>query len=216
MKNKIILFTLSTLLLLTLSVSGLAQLKLGVIGGISTSDIPGEELIILNQNDLDAFKLSANEANYGFHFGIFLRGEIGNFYIEPTLVFNSNSIDYKLEEIAGDQTIQSVKNESYQYLDMPLIFGLRYGILRIGAGPVGHVFIDSSSELFDVSGYKQKFDQMTWGWQANLGLDVWMIRLDLRYEGNFSKTGEHFEFFNHKYQFDKSPTRWIASVGVTF
>ena len=87
MKNNIILFVLSSVFCLSFFTAAQAQLKLGVIGGISTSDIPGEELLILDQKDLDAFKLSAKEANYGFHFGLFIRGEIGQFYIEPTIVF---------------------------------------------------------------------------------------------------------------------------------
>lgn len=215
MINKIIQLTF---LLSFISLSNIAhsQIKLGVLGGISTSDIPGEELLILNKMDLDAFTLSAKEAEYGFHFGAFIRGQIGSFFIEPAIIFNSNSVDYSLEEVSGDQTFNTIKNETYQYLDMPLIVGLKYGILRLGAGPVGHVFIDSSSELFDVKGYRQKFDQMTWGWQALVGLDIWMIRLDVRYEGNFNKSGEHFEFFGHQYNFDKSPSRWIASAGISF
>lgn len=192
------------------------QLHLGVVGGISTEDIPANELVIINKNGLESFKLSAEQANYGIHFGLFLRGEIGKFYIEPALTFNSNNINYRIEDLNGDQTVTLVKKESYQYLDLPLIMGLKFGILRLGAGPVGHVFIDSSSELFDLSGYRQKFDQMTWGWQANIGLDIWFLRLDLKYEGNFNNYGEHFEFFGERYQFSNRPTRLIASAGITF
>ena len=192
------------------------QIRLGVMGGLSTSDIPANDLIILDQDGLETFKLSAEQADYGFHFGLFLRGEIGKFYLEPSLIFNSNNIHYRIEDLNGDQTFSLVKNETYQYLDLPLIMGFKFGFLRLGAGPVGHVFIDSSSELFDIGGYRQKFEQTTWGWQANVGLDIWFIRLDLKYEGNFTRYGDHFEFFGQSYRFSDRPTRLIASVGITF
>ena len=193
-----------------------AQIHLGVLGGLSTQDIPRERLVILNQQDIDAFKLSVDNADYGIHFGFFLRGEIGNFYIEPSVIFNSNRMEYRVEELTGDDRITLLKNESYQFLDLPLIMGLKWGILRLGAGPVGHVFIDSNSELFDLDGYKQKFDQMTWGWQANVGLDIWFLRLDLKYEGNFNNSGDHLEFFGHRYNFSQNPSRLIASIGISF
>lgn len=193
-----------------------AQVKIGLIGGVSSSDIPRDQLLIYNDQTLDTFTLSARQADYGLHFGFFIRGEIGKFYIEPALVFNSNKIDFRIAELEQNGAFGKIKSESYQYLDIPLILGYKYGILRLGAGPVGHLFIDSSSELFDVSGYRQKFDAMTWGWQANLGLDIWMLRFDLRYEGNFNNYGDHFEFFGRKYSFHQQPGRLIASAGITF
>src|SRR5690606_14731264 len=157
-----------------------------------------------------------SDAKYGIHFGVFVRAQLLGVYIEPSIIFNSNSIDYAVQDLRDDQLFTELRKESYQQLTIPIIFGIKTGILRIGTGPVGHIFIDSSSELLQISGYQQRFDDLQWGWQGVLGLDLWKLRFDLRYEGRFSKHGGHFEFFGEKYQFSSNPNRLIASVGLTF
>ena len=102
---------------------------------------------------------------------------------------------YEITDFGNPGTLDLIKSENYQYLDIPLIIGLKAGPVRLGAGPVGHVFIDSSSELFDIDGYEQKFDEMTWGWQGGIGFDIWNIHLDIKYEGNFSNFSNHFIFY---------------------
>ena len=62
----------------------------------------------------------------------------------------------------------------------------------------------------------QKFDQATFGWLASLGLDVWNLMLDIRYEGNFSKFGDHFTYNGQQYSFDNSRARILVSVGISF
>lgn len=96
------------------------------------------------------------------------------------------------------------------------MMGLKYGPLRLQGGPVGHLFLNSKSDLFDLEGYDQRFDEMTYGWQAGIGLDIGKVILDFKYEGNFNNFGDHIVFGNNSYQFDDSPGRFIASLGIAF
>lgn len=191
------------------------QIDMGIIGGISTADIPSGKILI-DKHGLDTLSVFASDARYGIHFGVFVRAQLLGVYIEPSIIFNSNSIDYAVQDLKDDHIFTELRKESYQQLTIPIIFGIKTGIFRIGTGPVGHIFIDSSSELLQISGYQQRFDDLQWGWQGLLGLDLWKLRFDLRYEGKFSKHGGHFEFFGDKYQFSSNPNRLIASVGLTF
>ena len=167
-------------------------------------------------NDVEEFKLAINDANYGMHIGFLIQAKMNKFFIQPEFLFNSNSVNYKVEDFSGDQIITTIKEEKFNYLDIPIMVGYRLGPLRLQGGPVAHVLINSSSELFDLEGYDQKFDETTWGYQAGVGLDIWRFIFDLKYEGNFNKFGDHINFFGDQYTFDKSPGRWIASVGFTF
>lgn len=67
-----------------------AQFNFGLIGGISSVDIKPSTLNITDKNKLDSFSLAFDNADYGFHFGGFVRISIQSFYIQPELVFNSN------------------------------------------------------------------------------------------------------------------------------
>ena len=40
------------------------------------------------------------------------------------------------------------------------------------------------------------------------------VQLDLRYEGNFNKYGDHIEFFDDAYHFSNNPARLMLNVNV--
>ncbi len=191
-----------------------AQLSIGLRGGISTTDLDGKELLVRNGSDIDQLKLSVREAGYGVHFGLFTRLQIENVYIQPELLFNSNSVDFTVEELSDG--FSTVKNERYQYLDIPILIGIKKGPFRLQGGPVAHIFIDSKSELFDINGYDQKFDESTWGYQLGVGLDIWKFLFDLKYEGSFNNAGDHISFFGQDYNLGDSPGRFVASIGLRF
>ena len=191
-----------------------SQVRIGIKGGLSSMDITPSSLVILDASDAERFKLDVRDAKYGVQLGFFIQAQIGTFFLQPEMVFNSNSVDYTLEDLQFNDDL--IKDENYQYLDFPLIMGIKMGPVRIGAGPVAHLFLDSTSDLFDVDGYDQTFEKLTYGWQAGLGLDIWKLHIDVRYEGNLSKFGNHLEFYGHEYAFDESASRIIASMGISF
>lgn len=210
--KKLIIFSLCVFL----SQVTFGQFKFGIRGGLNTTDLTPSQLLIKNSNDVSNFSLSVKEANYGIHFGIFTQAQIGNFFIQPEILFNSNSVNYEVDDFSLSGTANFIKNEQFQNLDIPVMLGFKFGPLRLGGGPVAHVFLNSTSELFDFDGYEQDFKELTWGYQAGVGLDIWKFVLDLRYEGNFTKYGDHLVFFGENYQFNDNPSRIIASVGFAF
>lgn len=196
------------------TVSG--QFSFGVTAGLSTSDIDNEQVNIILQ-DVDQFKISATEARYGIHAGVFSIIQIDGFYMMPEIIFNSSKVEYEITDLDQSGEVYSVyRDETFQKLDLGLMMGAKMGILRAGIGPVGHVHLDNVSQLWNVEGYDQNFQDLTWGWQAGLGLDILFAHLDIRYEGNLSKFGDHMNFFGQDFHFDKREHRWIARVGFSF
>ncbi|MEO1514304.1 MAG: porin family protein [Bacteroidota bacterium] len=190
-----------------------AQFKFGVRGGITTADVNPGELLITNRENFQDLKLSVSEANYGIHFGLFTQIQMGKFFIQPEAIFNSNSVDFRAEDL---NNVSDILTEKYQYLDIPFMMGIKMGPLRLQGGPVGHLFVNSKSDLFDIQGYDQNFDRMTYGWQAGVGLDIWKFVLDFKYEGNFNNFGDHIVFNDRPYAFDDTPGRMVFSLGVAF
>lgn len=182
--------------------------SLGLKGGLNTQINYPDDITVGNGDD--AFNLGLNGRQFGTQFGMYMRfGK--RFFIQPEVLFNSNKTDYKIgESSVGDV----VRNEKYQYLDFPVLAGVKLGPVRLQAGPVGHYFLKSTSEFTDFDGYEARFKQMTWGWQGGLNVGFKRVSLDFRYEGNFSKQGNHFTFFGDQYQFSDSPARFI--VGLNF
>lgn len=217
MKNSLII-----LLFIALTASLQAQqgnrFQIGLKAGLSTTSLETDQIRILDQGGIDRLELAVKDAKYGFHAGLVIRAQFNKFILQPELLFNSSQVDYEVDDLIGGNVITTTLNESYQYLDIPILAGFKLGPLRLQAGPVGHIFLGSDSELNDLPNidYRQKFEDMTLGWQGNIGLDIWNLMLDFRYEGNFTKFGNHINFAGRQYQFDDTPSRWIASVGFLF
>ncbi|MCB9288551.1 MAG: PorT family protein [Lewinellaceae bacterium] len=191
-----------------------AQLKLGLRMGMSTTMVDANQVDIPGPAGGDFLKIGLDKAHFGIHGGLIIQARLGRFLLQPELLLNSNRVDYRVDDLAGATVESAIRTEKFQYLDLPLFLGVQAGPFHLQAGPEAHFFINSSSELFDYEGYEQKFDQATFGWIAGVGLDVWNLMLDLRYEGNFSKFGSHITFNGQQYAFDNSPSRILLSLGV--
>lgn len=197
-------------LCLLFAVPAFSQLKLGLKVGGSSTNIDAEDFMVGNELDV-----SLQDVNFGIHGGLVIRAQLGKFLIQPEVLFNSNSVDYKVDDLSNN-IIGQIKEEKFQYLDIPLLLGYKFGPLRLMAGPEGHIFINNSSELTDFDNYDEKFKSMTLSWLGGIGLDLWSLMLDVRYEGSFNKFGEHIRFGNQQFDFDDRPSRWTFSVGFLF
>lgn len=189
-----------------------SQIKFGLKVGGSTTNVDAEDFKV--GNSVDSIGVALKDANYGIHGGIVIRAKIGNFLLQPEVLFNSNSVDYKVTEL--DNLTEQIKTEKFQYLDIPVLLGYKFGPLRLMAGPQGHIFINNSSELTDFDSYSDKFDKMTLSWLGGVGLDIWSLMLDVRYEGGLQRFGDHIRFGNQQFDFADRPSRWTFSVGFLF
>jgi hypothetical protein len=199
--------------LLFLCVCAFSQVRWGLRLGLSTSQLEAEDFNIIS-NGTDRFTLALKDAQYAIHGGLVIQAEIGNLIFQPEVIFNSNSADLELDDLQNATTV--VTKEKYQYLDIPVMLGYRLGMFRLHLGPVGHIFLNSTSGITDVEGFEEDFDGLTLGWQGGLGLDIGPLALDLRYEGNFNKFGDHINFGGQEYSFSQNPARFLAAVSYMF
>lgn len=184
--------------------------KFGLKTGISNDKVTAADLK-LDHLDGDGV-LSIDGAHHGFHFGIYSRIGKG-FYIQPEVLFNSNKVDYSLTE-GG---FENLFTEKYQKVDVPLLFGIKLGPLRLNGGPVGHFAINSTSDLVHPGGYRQQLEKTTFGGQLGFGLNLGKhLTLDLRWEDSLGKFGDKVTLFGEEYKFDKNHSRLLASIGYTF
>ena len=204
-----------TLLLVTITTLAFAQddkAEFGIKIGLQNHNVVTPETISL-ESSAELVEMSIGEIDYGFHAGFYGRFKFLKLYWEPALLLNSQGITYLVKE--SDDSVTEVK-EYYQDLDIPLNIGFKIAFVKIHAGPVAHIHLNSTSELFDVEGYEQKFKNATFGYQAGLGLDFKKLRLSLNYEGNFTNYGDHISFEGEGYTFSESPSRLIFSIGLAF
>jgi hypothetical protein len=192
-------------------ISAVSQIDFGIRGGINFNwskaynfSQPGYEYKLKIQNTLST----------GFHFGVISRIKLFKILIQPEILFTSlnNTIEY--EEIT-DGEIQII-NQEFDRLDLPVLALIKLKAFKIEIGPVASFLLKDKSDLYDEIGYKQKYNNITLGYQAGIGLDISKLTFDLKYEGNLSKFGNGLEIGGNTFNFNTKSNQLILSMGVFF
>lgn len=189
-----------------------AQFEYGLRLGMSTQDVNTDELL-LQDNSFSDLRLSLGEASYGYHVGLYAQFKVAGITISPEINLNSNSYEYRLQEFNENGGIEKIIQDQYQYVDIPLLFGVKLGPLRAYAGPEAHYFINSFSKLASENGFEEQVTKLQYGAIAGAGLNVGRLRLDVRYELNFSDFEDHLFYNNEGIDFNSDDSRLIFSLG---
>jgi hypothetical protein len=191
--------------------SAVSQIDFGFRGGVNfyrpkayNFSQPGYEYELNLQNNLST----------GFHFGLISRIKVFKILLQPEILFTNinNTIEY--EELV-DGEIHSI-NQEFNRLDLPVMTLIKIKALKIEFGPVASLLLKDKSDLFDEIGYRQKYNNITFGYQAGLGFEISKLTFDLKYEGNLSKFGYGIEIGDDTFNFNTKSNQLILSVGVFF
>lgn len=190
------------------------DVRVGLRAGVTTSDVTTDEIRFTSAGQ--DFGLALEDARYGYQGGLFLQLRAGNFVVQPEVLFNAEGSDYRLRAFRGSEIVSTLREERYQYLDVPVMLGYKVGPLRLQAGPVGHAFLSSTSELEGLAEYDAVFDKFSFGYQAGVGLDLWRVLLDFKYQGGVRGVGDHLRFGGQDIDFSEQPGRLVIGVGLAF
>lgn len=202
------------LLLLTLLIFAVftahSQIRYGIKAGVSSTTFRAD-----NINTEEYEITSIKDSKMGFHGGAMLQINFFSLYLQPELLLATVSNELSINDLSEGGT-ETVKQE-FTKLDFPVMFGRRFGPARIGLGPVGTIMLGKSSELEEQTGYREKFNTATFGYQIGAGIDLLQfIALDVRYEGNLSKLGSGIVIGGEERKFDSRGNQFIFSVGIYF
>ncbi|MBC6993644.1 outer membrane beta-barrel protein [Neolewinella lacunae] len=199
---------------LLFSVPAFAQVEFGLKAGLATESLQ-EERFDLSRAGREDLALAISDADYGFQFGALLRIPFSErFGLQTELTFNSAKTDFSFDDPDSDGT--QVFRERYNDLNVPLMASWKLAFLRLNAGPVGHFFVSSTSDLMDADGLERTWDSFNLGYTLGGSIDIGKITLDLRYDGNFSKYGEDFSVAGETFRVDQAPKRWIGTLAYRF
>lgn len=200
-------------------------LKFGLRAGVSSTDLSADDLLITNLDGLQELSIKAGNSRVGVHGGIFARINIPviPIYIQPELLFSSVGGEYEVSSVTGGTSETSIKDVNFSRLDIPALLGTKLGPLRVNAGPIftfilseDNGFADAVREASEITNAEQDNNGATVGYQAGLGLDLWKLALDVKYEGNLSKLGEGVTLRGNRYNFDTRNSQVVFSLGYFF
>jgi hypothetical protein len=198
-----------TILVVLISFPVFSQIKFGIKAGAETTKVPTYD-ISTGTSNIEALE----DASWGFHGGIFMRLKLLALFVQPELVFASNTYDYTVKTA----TVTEVKSQTFNRVSVPVLVGFKLGPLRLNAGPAASIQIGSPKALIDDPKFEQMYKGAVWGYQAGLGLDILnKITLDARYAGGLGeKFGDAVTISGQDFQLDYSQKSFLLSVGIMF
>jgi len=196
-------------LVVSFSLTAFSQLQLGIKAGAETTTVPTYN-ITTGENNIEALK----DAEWGYHVGAFLRVSILAFYIQPEVVFASNTFDYNVTTVSGTQ----LEQQKFDRLSVPVLFGFKLGPLRLNAGPAASFQIGSPGALIDDPDFSNLYKNAVYGYQAGIGLDLFKkLTIDARYAGPFSdEFGDTVEIGDQSFNLDYGQSSFLLSIGILF
>lgn len=173
---------LAVIFTILLAIPAFSQLKFGIKAGASTNTVPSYNS---STGGTSIAIRPLKDAAWGFHAGIFLRGELGPVFLQPEAYFASNTYQYNVTTVSAAEV---VRDQTFNRLEIPVLVGLKFGPLRINAGPAASVPIGSPKALTQDANFNDLYRGTTFGYQAGIGVDILnTLTLDARYGGSLAK-----------------------------
>jgi hypothetical protein len=207
-------------LIVLASVPAFSQVKFGLKAGISTTNLSMADIKTLTSGNTSYTVDAVTSAKYGFHGGVFVRLKLLAVYLQPELLFTTRTNEYTVNQLNGNGVpiLTTAVKQNYNKLDIPVMLGIKLGPLRVNAGPVGSLLINSPKAILTNPDFKNNYSKMTIGYQAGLGFDLLnFLTFDLRYEGSLKKYQNQIEnLAKTKVNLDDRPNAFLFSVGIMF
>lgn len=186
-----------------------ARLDLVSGGAVTTSTIEADK-ITTNNYSVETI----NDAKVGFQIGLISQIQIRKFFLQPELLLSTSGGVVRVTDLGNGSS--QLKDQRFTKVDIPVLVGGKWGPLRLGVGPVASIVIKSKSELSDINQFDDKFKSATFGYQAGIGLDIWKLALDVKYEGNLSRMGDKVTIAGQNYSFDGRVSQWVFGAALFF
>jgi len=209
--KKLILIAIASFFLV--QVSNAQLFSYGIKAGLGFSSINMDDITGIEDGS-DAYDLVTGDAVTGYHIGLQTRIKIAMVLIQPELYFNAGGGTVEQVYENGTSELFDVK---FKTIDIPLLLGVKLGPARLHVGPVGSLVLSESTDLTELEpDFEMYASTMAWAYQAGVGLDLWKLSIDARYQGSLSAFGESITLGGTEFPVDASPSKWIISLGYWF
>lgn len=207
---------ITIILVVLISIPAFSQLKFGIKAGVSTSSLSMGTVKTLTSGTTSYTVDALTTAKYGFNGGVFMRLTIFGLYIQPELLLDTRTNEYTVKNV--QTSVSSNVKQNFNKLDIPVMLGIKFGPLRLNAGPSASLLINSPKDLIDSPEFKGMYSKMTVGYQAGLGVDLLKtLTFDIRYEGSLKKYQNRIKnLAGTSVNLDDRANAFVFSLGLFF
>ncbi len=168
------------------------ELEFGIKAGINTGKGSISEIKSWS-NDPQTFN-SFNGGVYGR-----LKVMLIGLYVQPEVILNSRKGVYKISDATN---ISFEATNKALYVDVPVLIGLKMlKLFRVYAGPNFQFLVNQETTFSNISSgttpTKKDLNKQSTGVQMGVGLDLWKLRLDGKWDWNPGSMGNFMEYNNN-------------------
>lgn len=157
----------------------------------------------------------SSDPTLGWQVGLVSRINLPMFHIQPEILFNMHRYDLETVATGGSASKAEIKINT---VDVPVMVGLRLLMLRFQAGPVFNVMTESKVKHNRGESHYVTVDRPTVSFAAGIGVDLWKLNIDARYNGNFKRVQQDIQVGqdgdNHTYRTNFN--NWTFSLAYMF
>ena len=159
-------------------------------------------------------KYKTGDPVVGFHAGLFARVTISSFYVQPELLFTNAGGKIRLTDNAS-ANVNEMLEYKYNRVDVPVLVGLKLSFVRFNAGPVASFNVNTENKSPKELGkeLENRYKSATIGFQAGVGLDLWKVIVDLKYESGLDSQLDKVNINGTSYSFDQRAQQVLLSIG---
>lgn len=202
MKKTLLLFSL----LLGSFMSHAQIFQIGPRFGVSSSNLKVDQVTNSNLQTI-----SQSDARLGFHAGVYSRIMVLGFYVQPEFLFTSTSSEIAITSTSGT----TVSQMNFAKIDVPVMVGKRFfRIARVNAGPVFSTLLKADARQGNITeDVSSQYKSASVGFQIGVGVDLWKLNADLKYEGSFSALSDNISIQGQSFAASTRPSQFILSLG---
>jgi Outer membrane protein beta-barrel domain len=185
--------------------AGFAQITFGIKGGVNFAQLKTD----FQNQSIGSNLQQSLDTKTGYAAGAYLRIGTGLF-IQPELMLSAKGGNLNIFNGSSSQTVSI----DYTSIDVPVLIGMKFGPLRVNAGPLAS-FKVSNSISDDLKNYSSNignsFKGASYGYQAGAGIDLGSLSFDLRYEGSLSDVSSVADLA--KVSYSQKGNLWQMTLG---
>ena len=180
----------------------------GIKGGIGSSKLSFKDV------RLNGLQIKQGESILAWHAGIFTRISLLGFHIQPELYYIRSGGKAELQDGSAPQQSGDFK---YHQFEIPVLAGYTFlSFLRAQAGPVFSFTLNNNVKGFSgaFQNLEESYKNAAVGYQLGLGIDLFRLTFDARFEGDLSKLGSSITLpGGQKVSTDFKSKQFVFSLG---
>lgn len=198
----------------------LTKLAMGEVFG-TRYDSNGNPYLSYNGQEVRDQLKESFDSKSGYSGGIYMRfGR--NLFIQPEILVSTKGGAFDIVQ-TNTNGVSETNNVNFKFstIDVPILFGVKGGPIRLSAGPAAYFKIKDNQKLGEAIKYYTSsgdhFSEAVYGYQLGVGLDIFGLSVDVRKEGSFSDITSfqvHTGGANPVTQVGQKLNSWQVTIGI--